>query len=114
VHRPEQGNTSGGKRDEVVFTSRAGRGLLGRLGDPPGQRRAGKGVGELGEGGNLSGLRTKQPGDKGLVAGIDSRESFVKAVNSLDKDVGTHHTTARVGGNHCISGTGAVVGASSR
>lgn len=46
--------------------------------------------------------------------GVDGRQGLVEAVDGFGEQVGAHHATALVGGNQCISGNGAVVGASSR
>ena len=64
--------------------------------------------------GGLGGLRTEQARDEGLVEGIDGRQGFVEPGDGFREQVGAHHATTLVGGNHCISGRGAVVGVSSR
>lgn len=90
------------------------RRLLDRLGDPCGQRRARDGVAELSRAGGLGGLGTGEAGDKSPVEGVHSRQYFVEPGDGFGEQVGAHHATALVGGNHCVSGNGAVVGASSR
>ena len=79
-----------------------------------GERRARDGLGELGQAGGLGGLRAEQARDEDLVEGVDGRQGLVEPGDGLGEQVGAHHASARVGGNHCISGTGAVDGASSR
>ena len=98
----------------MVLTRGSGRRLLGRLGDPGGQRRTRNGVGQFGQTGGLGGLGTEQTGDESPVERVDGRQRFVEPGDVLGEQVGAHHATCLVGGNHCISGNGAVVGASSR
>jgi hypothetical protein len=114
VDRAEQRGAGGGEGDEVVLCRGARRRLLGRLGDPAGERCARDGVGQCRQPGHLGGLRTQQPGDERLVTGVHRGEGVVDAGDGLGQQVGPHHTTALVGGNQCISGSGAVVAGSSR
>ena len=58
-------------------------------------------------------LRGLHPAE-GLVEGVDGRQGFVEPGDGFREQVSAHHATTLVGGNHCISGNGAVVGASSR
>ena len=100
----------------MVLARDSGRRLLGRLGDPGGERRPRDRLGELRQPGGLGGLRAEQARDQHLVEGVDGRQGLVEPGDGLREQVGAHHASpARsVGGNHCISGSGAVVGASSR
>ena len=88
--------------------------LLGRLGDPGGQRRPRDGAGQLRQAGGLGGLRAEQAAGEGPVEGVNGGQGLVQSGRRFGEQVGAHHATALVGGNHCISGSGAVVGASSR
>lgn len=114
VDGAEERGAGGGECDEVVFARGSARRLLGRLRDPRGQRRPCDGVGESGQTGALGGLGTEQARDKCPVEAVDGRQCLVESGDVLREQVGTHHATALVGGNHCISGSGAVVGVSSR
>ncbi len=89
-------------------------GLPRRLGDPPGERCPGDGVGEPRQGRGLGGPGAEQAPDEGLVEGVHDPEGFVEPFDGLGEQVRSHQATAPVGGNHCISGSGAVPGASSR
>lgn len=91
-----------------------GRGLVGRLGDQRGQRRPGDGGGDCCQTGGLGGLRAEQSGDEHPVEGVDGGQRLVEPVDGVGEQVRTHQAAVLVGGNHCISGSGAVVGSSSR
>lgn len=110
----EQGGAGGGEDDQVVLARGAGRRLLGRLGDPRGQRGPRDGVDEFRQPGGLGRLRAQQSADERGVEGVDGRQGLVEPREGFREQVDAHHATALVGGNHCISGSGAVVGASSR
>lgn len=110
----EERGAGGGKGEEVVLARGSARRLPGRLGGPYGQWRPGDRVREAGQSGALGGLRTQQAGDESPVEAVDGLQGLVESGDVLREQVGTHHATALVGGNHCISGNGAVVGASSR
>ncbi len=98
----------------MVFARCSSSRLRRRLGDPGGRGGPRDGVRELGQTGGLGGLRTEQARDERLVEGVDGRQRFVEPGDGVGEQVRAHHATALVGGNHCISGNGAVVGASSR
>ncbi len=126
VDGAEQRGAGGGEREEVILARDSLRRLLGRLRGPGGQRRSRDGVGELRQPGGLGGRGAEQAGDEGPVEGVDGRQGFVEPVGGLTQQAGplpalapgstgsALTAAALVGGNHCISGNGAVVGASSR
>lgn len=113
----EQCGAGRGQCDEVVLARGSCGRLLGRLGDTRRQGRSRDGVGEPRQTGGLGGLRSEQTGDECLVEGVDGIEGLVEPGNvlgGLGEQIGAHQATALVGGNHCISGNGAVLGSSSR
>ncbi|MDQ0793361.1 hypothetical protein QFZ58_001849 [Streptomyces sp. B1I3] len=114
VDGAEQCGTGGGQGDEVVLARRPCRGLLGRFGDQGGQRGPRDSLGECGRTCGTAGAGSQQPGDEGVVEGVDDGEGVVEPVDGPGQQVGAHHATARVGGKKCISGNGVVAGASSR
>lgn len=59
-------------------------------------------------------LRTQQPTSQRLIPGIHRRDSLIEPGDRISEQIGTHQPTALVGGNHCISGSGAVVAENSR
>ncbi len=110
----EQGGAGGGQGDEVVLARGSGRRLPGRLGGPGGQGCSRDGVREFRQARGLGGPGAQQAACERPVEGVDGRQDLVEPGDGLGEQVGTHHATVLVGGNHCISGNGAVVGASSR
>ncbi len=110
----EQRGPGGGQGGEVVLARGSCRRLPGRLGDRRSKRRPRDGTGKLCQAGRPGGLRTEQACDKDPVEGVDGRQGIVEPGDGSAEQVGAHHDTTLAGGNHCISGNGAVVGASSR
>ena len=110
----EQRGAGGGQGEEVVIAGGSRRRLPRRLGDLGGKRRAGDGAGELAQAGRLGRLQAEHPGDEDLVEGINGGQGLVDPADGPGEQVGAHQASVRVGGNHCISGNGAVTGARSR
>lgn len=60
-------------------------------------------------------MRAQQSGDQHLVERGHGGEEFGQSVDRLGQQIDSHHATAaRLGGNHCSSGSGVVPGASSK
>jgi hypothetical protein len=114
VDGAEQCGAGRGQGDEVVLARGSCCRLPSRLGDPGSKRRPRDGAGELGQAGSLGGLRTEQARDEDPVEAVDGRQGIVEPGDGSGEQIGAHHAVTLVGGNHCISGKGAVVGASSR
>lgn len=114
VHGTQQRRACGGQRHVVVLVRGSRRGLLRRLGDPPGQRRPGDGARQPGQSDRLRRLRTQQPAHEHLVEPVHGGQRIVQPFDGVGQQIRSHHATAPVVGNQCISGTGAVVGANSR
>ncbi|GAA3245837.1 hypothetical protein GCM10020256_73090 [Streptomyces thermocoprophilus] len=114
VRGAEQGGAGGGQGGEVVLAGGARGGLVGGLGDPRGERARGDRVGEGEQPFGLVGSGSQEARDEGPVEGVDGGEGLVQAVDGCGEQVGAHQATALVDGNQCISGSGAVVAASSR
>ncbi len=110
----EQGAPSGGEGHEVILAAGPRRRLLGRLRHPRGQRGPGDRPGEPADPGGLGGPRPQQPGHERLVEGVHDGERLVEPLDRIGEQIAAHQATARVGGNHCISGNGVVTGSRSR
>ena len=91
VDGAEQRGAGGGQGGEVVLARDPGRRLLGRLGDPGGERRPRDGLREPRQPGGLGGLRAEQARDQDLVEGVHGGQGLVKPGDGLGEQVGAHH-----------------------
>jgi hypothetical protein len=114
VHRAEQGGPGPGQRDQVLVGDRPSDDLADRVGDPVGERRPGDGGRQ-----RLEGTRPLlvDPGEavhEHVVQPVDQGDRLVEAGRARPQRVGEHQRTAPAAGNHCSSGSGSVLGATSR
>jgi hypothetical protein len=114
VHRAEHRDPGPGQRGQVLIGHRARDDLADRVGDPAGQGRTGNGGGQ-----RLEGIRPLlvDPGQavhERVVQAVDQRERLIGAGRPGPQGVGEHQRTAPAAGNHCSSGSGSVLGDSSR
>jgi hypothetical protein len=122
VHPGEQGVVGGaqesgpraGQHGEVLVGHRACDDLADRVGELIAERRGGEGRGQGLEGGGPPLVDAGEAVDEGVVHGVDQGEGLGEAGRAGAQQLTQHQRTAPAAGNHCSSGSGSVLGGSSR